>query len=950
MHLNKLMILILASSFLWLSGCKKGGDDTPDEETICADGVDNDEDGAIDCADSDCADDPICAATAENCVNGADDDGDGAIDCDDSDCAEHPTCVASEDICDDGLDNDEDGVTDCDDSDCDGDPACAEPVEDICDDELDNDEDGDIDCDDTDCIDDPFCIPPVEICDNGADDDDDGDIDCEDSDCADDPICIVGDEDCTNGEDDDEDGLTDCEDDDCDLDVACEELCNGEDDDGDGRIDEFPVDDEIGDACYDGPADVRGVGICVEGAIECFGGELLCIGWVGPEPVELCDGLDSDCDGETPAEEAAGGCSTDITIGGDLARIEFRTEVRDVDVHINLDTTGSMGGEIDTLSTTLSTTIVPAIREALPTSQFGVSTFDDFPIGSFGSAGDEPFTLHQRVTSNIGIVQAAIDAIPRHSGADGPESGIESLYQIATGAGVGWPGGGGGDETCPEPLSGLYNVTTGIIDPAGDDDAYSISIVAGEILYVDIDAAESDSELDSYLYLYDQADGEQLASNDDTCDYDSRLSYTAEADMDVVIMVSGFGGDSVGWYALQVTLDGVPYVASPDTCSGLEVGGNPFTDGVFDADLTVALEEASTVFPRADAAACVTDCATELGEGEVAEWAADFCNGVESGEGECGNGILEAGEECDDGNTDDGDGCDSLCRDELERIPAFDWEEGFDPGLGHGAVGGVGFRATALPVIVHITDAVSHNCTEYIAAGITAHCPDETFEELNAIGARVVAVRSGAASDDPTDRLYPLGMVMATDSVVPVCAFDGSEARTSGVCGDGQCCTGMSGAGEAPNDDGECPLVFQINGSGAGLDTSMVGAIDSLTQFIRYSLTIAPRDVPTDAVDATCFVDFFEIDSFEGPPGTCGVTPVAVDTDDDGHNDTLEDATPRTRVTYEIHAVNRDVNDVDGDGDVVEPCADPGTYPLYMDVIAEGGTVVATRAVNIIVP
>jgi len=63
-------------------------------ETICDDNVDNDEDGAIDCADSDCADDPACDDPPETiCDDNVDNDEDGAIDCADSDCAADPACT-----------------------------------------------------------------------------------------------------------------------------------------------------------------------------------------------------------------------------------------------------------------------------------------------------------------------------------------------------------------------------------------------------------------------------------------------------------------------------------------------------------------------------------------------------------------------------------------------------------------------------------------------------------------------------------------------------------------------------------------------------------------------------------------------------------------------------------------------------------------------------------------
>jgi hypothetical protein len=53
---------------------------------------------------------------------------------------------------------------------------------------------------------------------------------------------------------------------------------------------------------------------------------------------------------------------------------------------------------------------------------------------------DAPFRLHQQITTDITRVQAGVDRLdtPQGCGNDLPESDWESLYQIATGAGIAW--------------------------------------------------------------------------------------------------------------------------------------------------------------------------------------------------------------------------------------------------------------------------------------------------------------------------------------------------------------------------------------------------------------------------------------------------------------------------------------------------------------------------------
>jgi len=96
---------------------------------VCNDGIDNDGDGQVDCADSDCANDSFCQwwnNPTEICDDGIDNDSDGQVDCADSDCATDSVCQWGNpvEICNDGIDNDGDFYFDCFDMDCDSDPLC----------------------------------------------------------------------------------------------------------------------------------------------------------------------------------------------------------------------------------------------------------------------------------------------------------------------------------------------------------------------------------------------------------------------------------------------------------------------------------------------------------------------------------------------------------------------------------------------------------------------------------------------------------------------------------------------------------------------------------------------------------------------------------------------------------------------------------------------------------
>jgi hypothetical protein len=126
--------------------------------------------------------------------------------------------------------------------------------------------------------------------------------------------------------------------------------------------------------------------------------------------------------------------------------LDFSTDITQADVVFAMDTTGSMGGEINNLKSSLQTIITQlADPNVIPNVAIAVSGYDDFPIspygGSLGGFTDSPFYLLHRVMTvktqqGKTNIQNAVNALVTHWGNDGPESGWEAVYQIASGAGI----------------------------------------------------------------------------------------------------------------------------------------------------------------------------------------------------------------------------------------------------------------------------------------------------------------------------------------------------------------------------------------------------------------------------------------------------------------------------------------------------------------------------------
>ena len=83
--------------------------------------------------------------------------------------------------------------------------------------------------------------------------------------------------------------------------LPSDEYCDNIDNDCNGEVDDLVLDETRGDLCG------SNVGECSYGSIQCFDGELICLGDARPSE-EICDALDNDCNGMVDDMSSLGYC------------------------------------------------------------------------------------------------------------------------------------------------------------------------------------------------------------------------------------------------------------------------------------------------------------------------------------------------------------------------------------------------------------------------------------------------------------------------------------------------------------------------------------------------------------------------------------------------------------------------------------------------------------------
>jgi hypothetical protein len=107
-----------------------------------------------------------------------------------------------------------------------------------------------------------------------------------------------------------------------------------------------------------------------------------------------------------------------------MDHLVFATDLQKADVFFALDSSGSMGGEINNLRTSLMSTVIPGVLAEVPNVWFGVGRFEDCGFCAHN------MTMIQAMTNDIAAMEASLTG---WSTCGGRQPSTQYLYALATG-------------------------------------------------------------------------------------------------------------------------------------------------------------------------------------------------------------------------------------------------------------------------------------------------------------------------------------------------------------------------------------------------------------------------------------------------------------------------------------------------------------------------------------
>jgi hypothetical protein len=271
-------------------------------------------------------------------------------------------------------------------------------------------------------------------------------------------------------------------------------------------------------------------------------------------------------------------------------------------------------------------------------------------------------------------------------------------------------------------------------------------------------------------------------------------------------------------------------------------------------------------------------------------------------------------------------------------ISPFNSATGLVPGVADGPLGGVGFRRGALPLIVHVTDALSS------ARGESAYpygaAREEAAGSVRNLGGRIASIAIDTSFPPaPAAGLLPELQEFATqtEAVVPACAWDG--ARPPG-CAAGQCCTGLNRTGVAATPTGPCPLAYRASAPTSSVTSAiLLDAVERLQKNARFVTNLVTRrdeaEFTRSGIDTSCLVSLV-IPNYVVTPGTCDPSEPQVSFSGDGY--------------IGVHSGDELGFDIELDNNCIASTGSLRVYVVYFDLLGPNDTVLDTISLSVAVP
>ncbi len=209
---------------------------------------------------------------------------------------------------------------------------------------------------------------------------------------------------------------------------------------------------------------------------------------------------------------------------------------------------------------------------------------------------------------------------------------------------------------------------------------------------------------------------------------------------------------------------------------------------------------------------------------------------------------------------------------DTQLVRPFNNEIAFSAGIADGSEGGAGFRPNALRPLFLLTDEAGESRSDSFEYGATL---EESESALAESAVSVIGIWSA------TDPISATMLQWARSSAVPACAWNTGRPAT---CAPGQCCTGVGGAGVAP-ESGLCPLAYRINSSSTTPVTDLRQALlDGLQRWSSFgTLSTRLRVIGDESWNACVLQDVLATGTTS--PNTCSPRPIAADISGTGATD-----------------------------------------------------------------